>query len=218
MFENYEVSARVPRVRVNRLSMCLAAVLASQMSAGVALASSSAAVTRGAVEHRRIPAKNIPNHPAASPWTVKNCFDHGTDSLRDVIQNQAQSGDTVDLSQLPVLCGSTDSKITLTTGEIAIMQDDLTLKGPDAAAGTVTVSGGGALRVFDHQGVGTLSITSLKITEGVYHVAGSAYGGCVRSTGSVYFGSAIVNGCTAYSDMAHARGGWNPRSKRRHTR
>lgn len=90
MFETYTVSARVPRVRVNRLSLCLAAALASQMSAESALAAPSVAPAGAVVEHRGVPAKNAPDHPTASAWTVKNCYDHGTDSLRDVIQNQAQ--------------------------------------------------------------------------------------------------------------------------------
>jgi hypothetical protein len=207
MFETYAFSARAPRVRVNRLSLCLAVALASQMSAEAALAAPWAAPPRAAIEHRGVAAKNTPDHPAASPWTVKNCYDHGTDSLRDIIQNQAQSGDTVDLSQLPMLCSATDSKITLTTGEIAIAQNDLTLQGPDPADGTVTVSGGGALRVFDHQGFGTLSVRSLKITDGFYHAAGSAFGGCVKSSGSVYLGTTVVSGCTASSDTANAEGG-----------
>ena len=86
-----------------------------------------------------------------------NCSDNATDSLRDIITNpnnphHAQSGDTVDLSQLPMLCGMADSTITLTSGEIAITQRQPHLQGPGADKGSVTVSGGGASRVFKDSG------------------------------------------------------------------
>ena len=209
MFETYELSGRMPRIRANRLWLCLSAVLVSQMPAALALATSPGAtpLPRVSAEHRAAPAKNHRDSPSASSWTVNNCNDHGTDSLRDVIQNQAQSGDTVDLSQLPMRCNATDSKITLTTGEIAIAQYDLTLQGPDSADGTVTISGGGALRVLDHQGYGTLFVRSLKITDGVYHAAGNAHGGCIKSSGSVYLKATLVSGCMASSDTAEAMGG-----------
>ncbi|HEV7490353.1 MAG TPA: hypothetical protein VGO25_06075, partial [Rhodanobacteraceae bacterium] len=118
--------------------------------------------------------------------TVLNCSDGAADSLRDIITNSnspnhAQSGDTVDLSQLPVLCGMADSTITLTSGEIAIAQNSLTLQGPRAAKGTVTVSGGGAHRVFSASGAGMLSIYDLTVANGYVHSASFAYGGCIES-------------------------------------
>jgi hypothetical protein len=211
MFETYELSGRAPRVRANRLALCLSAVLLSQMSAEVALAASPATKLpppRPATEQPVVPAKNDPDHPAASPWTVKNCTDHDTGSLRDIIQNQAQSGDAVDLSQLPMRCNATNSKITLSTGEIVVAQGDLTLLGPYSANGTVTISGGGASRVFHHEGAGTLSLHSLTITDGYYRAAVNAYGGCIESdSGNIYLNKTVVAGCTVLSDMNLAFGG-----------
>src|SRR5690348_11579960 len=194
MFGTYELSGRAPRVRANRLALCLSTALLSQMTAELAFAASPATtLPRPATEHRAVPAKSNPDHPAASPWTVKNCTDHDTDSLRDIIQNQAQSGDTVDLTQLPMLCGTTESKITLTSGEIVVARDNLTLIGPNSASGTVIVSGGGAYRVFHHEGTGTLILNSLTITGGYYQAASNAYGGCIESdNGNIYLNRAIV--------------------------
>ena len=122
---------------------------------------------------------------APQTWVVQNCSDAAPGSLRDIIQNpaNAQSGDTVDLSHLPMLCGVVDSTISLTTGEIAINQAALTLVGPDASVGSVTISGGGASRVLKHVGSGTLSIRGLAIADGYAHGAGNTYGGCVSDTG-----------------------------------
>ena len=208
MFETYELSRRAPRLRAKRLTLCLSAVLVSQMSAGLALATSPAAtLPRPATEHYATPAKHAPNLPAAS-LLVKNCTDHDPDSLRDVIETQAQSGDTVDLSQLPTLCGTTNSTITLTSGEIAVAKNDLTLIGPDSAIGTVTVSGGGAYRVFHHTGLGTISLDALTVADGSYHSNTAASGGCIESDfGHIYLYKTSIAGCTVLSDGASARGG-----------
>jgi hypothetical protein len=169
--------------RVHALALCLSAALAVPAAIHPALAA--------------------PN----PPWIVENCTDHDTNSLRDIVQNKAQSGDIIDLSQVPTRCGAANSKITLTTGEIAIPQDTLTLQGPDRSEGTVTISGGGTLRVLDHQGSGTLFIQSLTISDGFYHLAGNAYGGCVKSSANVSLQSTVVSNCIASSDAGSARGG-----------
>lgn len=170
----------------------------------------SAEIFAGPNAAHSVAKKRSPDHPdAAQTWTVMNCDDAGTDSLRDIIENpnKAQSGDTVDLSQLPTLCGAANSTITLASGEITIAQNDLTVRGPNAE-GPVTISGGGASRVFKHLGVGTLAIDALTIADGYYHAAGSASGGCIASAGSsVVLNRVKVTGCTALSDTAYARGG-----------
>src|SRR5262249_45217514 len=105
----------------------------------------------------------VPNSPARMPSqmrTVKNCNDSGTDSLPDIIENVAQPGDTIDLSQLsmqPPPCGVAQSTITLSSGAINVAQDDLGVYGP--TSGAVTISGDGMSRVFHHTGTGTLSLT-----------------------------------------------------------
>ncbi len=190
----------------------LAACLALAFSVG-ALAGSGAA--RESAAHGEMLANAstrakqksaTPNIPIPQTWTVKNCDDSGPDSLRDILQpTNAQSNDTVDLSQLPTLCGMTDSKITLTSGQIVLSQYNLTLQGPDE--GSVTISGGNASRVFLHQGTGLLKMSSLTIADGQYHIAADAYGGCIKSNGSVYMKNARVTGCKATSDLGYASGG-----------
>jgi hypothetical protein len=139
------------------------------------------------------------------PWTVENCTDHGTNSLRDIIQNKAQSGDTVDLSQLPMLCHMVDSTITLGS-EIAVHQDSLTLQGP--TEGTVAVSGDGHSRVFHHTGTGTLVLAALTVSDGYYHSAmADANGGCIKSDGDVFLNHVIVTNCAATSGGLWAKGG-----------
>ncbi|HVT31932.1 MAG TPA: choice-of-anchor Q domain-containing protein [Rhodanobacteraceae bacterium] len=123
------------------------------------------------------------------PWVVKNCTDHDTDSLRDIVLNKAQSGDTVDLRQLPVLCETANSTITLSSGEITVHQNDLLLQGP--TTGAVTISGGGASRVFAHDGHGQLSISSLSIANGY----SALDGGCIYSKHDVSLTQARVTGC-----------------------
>jgi hypothetical protein len=137
---------------------------------------------------------------------VKNCDDDGTDSLRDIVRvGNAQSGDIVDLSQLPTLCGMADSTITLSSGEIVVSQASLTLLGPDI--GSVTISGGNVSRVLLHQGAGMLTLKSLTIANGHYQVASGADGGCIWSNGSIYSNNVSVTGCKASSDASWAAGG-----------
>jgi hypothetical protein len=69
---------------------------------------------------------------------VQNCGDGGpgSGSLRDTIAS-AQPSETIDLSQLQSKCGTKDSLITLSNGEITIPQNDLKLQGP--LVGSVTI-------------------------------------------------------------------------------
>jgi hypothetical protein len=135
--------------------------------------------------------------------SVINCNDFGPGSLREAIANAA-SGDTIDLTNLPC------SEITLFTGEVDVIVDDLALMGP--GAGQLTISGGETAayyhRIFDHTGVGTLSISGLTLTD-AHHRGLEAKGGCVYSQGSLTLANAIVTGCTAESQSgnSYAAGG-----------
>ena len=141
-------------------------------------------------------------HDPSTTRTVKNCNDSGQNSLREVI-GAASDGDVIefDLSQ------SQCSTITLTSGEIAVNLDNLTLQGDAAAPGAITISGGGAFRVFEHVGSGTLAIGALTISKGYVHVSGVARGGCLSSTGSVFLSGTTITDCTALSDAAESEGG-----------
>src|SRR5262245_43459047 len=76
-------------------------------------------------------------------FTVMNLNDSGTDSLRDCISkaNAASGTDTVNFK-----AGLTGT-ITLTTGEIAISSGPVVIDGP--GSGSLTISGGGASRIFN---------------------------------------------------------------------
>jgi hypothetical protein len=123
-------------------------------------------------------------HATAAPpthWTVKNCSDGAPDSLRDIIENplKAQSGDTVDLDELPTLCNMVDSTITLGS-EITVNQKSLALQGP--TNGSVTISGAGLSRVFHHTGSGVFALNALTVSDGYYHpLAAGAYGDASRA-------------------------------------
>ena len=146
------------------------------------------------------PSYDTPLHrspsPSATTWPVTNCADDGSvGTLRGVVA-AAASGDTIDLSQLNC------STITLTQGEIAISQDDLTLDGPGAA--NLTVSGAAASRVLAHGGAGTLSIHALGIAHGYSQ---SAPGGCLSSAASISIDAVTVSDCHASKNSYQLGGG-----------
>jgi hypothetical protein len=131
-------------------------------------------------------------------WTVKNCQDDGTDSLRALI-SAAGEGDTIEFDMAQMQCSS----ITLSSAEIPIIRNDLTLQGPMTGAATITISGEGQHRVFNHVGSGTLWLDSLKIEDGYAH----GDGGCIRSDGSVSLSRVEVAGCKAVDDITYTYGG-----------
>jgi hypothetical protein len=196
--------SRGPRVRA--LALGLSAALA--MPLAIQQAAASHAPASGMPQYLEMP--KAPLHPSGQTRTVKNCDDSGTDSLRDIITNpnspnHAQTGDTVDLSQLPTLCGMTPSVITLGS-EIVVAQDDLTIQGP--STGSVTISGAGMSRVFHHSGAGTLALNAMTVTDGYYHATVNAYGGCIESDGGNLFLSHVtVSQCTVASDGGFGNGG-----------
>ncbi|HEY2396176.1 MAG TPA: choice-of-anchor Q domain-containing protein [Rudaea sp.] len=127
---------------------------------------------------------------------VTNCNDADSGSLRAALA-QAHSGDSVDLTALT--CGT----ISLTTGELQVPLDDLTLHGPGANA--LTISGsqvpGHRYGVLNHTGHGTLHIDALRITdsnaENYYSdnlLAGAPF--CIQSTGNVDLDGATVTTCS----------------------
>jgi hypothetical protein len=143
-----------------------------------------------------------PNRPSAT-LLVTNCDNAGPGSLRDTVSFLAVSGDTVDLSALPC------STITLTTGAIDVMQDDLFLTGPGADA--LAIDGGGTDRVIAHFGFGKLTLIDLTITHGKYTTSSYgyfAYGGCLVSSANITLTNSIVSNCVAGGqDGAYAFGG-----------
>ena len=130
---------------------------------------------------------------------VANCDDAGTGSLRDAVA-AAPSGATIDLAHLAC------STITLTTGFIAIAQDDLSLNGPGAAA--LTIDAGNASGVIRHAGAGTLSIGGVTLANGHYASASTPRGGCLYSAASLAVADATLTGCAVVgTSTENARGG-----------
>jgi hypothetical protein len=127
----------------------------------------------------------------AATHTVINCSDTGAGSLRSVIADAAtHSGDTVNFSS-SLGC----SKITLTSGEIVVPQDTLTIQGPSLDA--FYIDGNESGRVVRHSGSGTLTISSVTISHGFLKSSVIASGGCLVSNGSVVLIDSIVELCAA---------------------
>lgn len=143
--------------------------------------------------------------------TVSNCNDGGPGSLREAMA-VAIDNDFVDARALA--CGT----ITLTTGQIYVAADDVTLAGPGAGALTVTNGGGSKYdgRIFSHSGTGILAVVGMTLSDGA--AAGSAQspdalGGCIYSNGTVVLSNGIVKNCSArastdvYGNAGMAGGG-----------
>lgn len=128
--------------------------------------------------------------PAGSV-TVSNCNDDGAGSLREAIANAA-SGDTIDLTSMSC------SDITLTTGALVVLQNNLSLQGPTDG---ITIGADDQSEVFVHIGGGYLSLDHLSIEHGAKYMnaglASDARGGCIASAGSVALVYSEVTNCAA---------------------
>lgn len=129
-----------------------------------------------------------PPDARAATLSVSNCNDSGAGSLRERVA-AAASGDTVDLRGLAC------SRITLTSGAIAIAQDTLTLQGPGWRR--LVVSGDYRGSVFRHTGAGTLRLRGLSIEKG-NRQAMRALGGCVYSAGHLSAYDVDIGHCGAH--------------------
>ncbi len=138
----------------------------------------------------------------AATHTVTNCNDSGAGSLRATIGAASTvSGDIVNFNS-PLGC----STITLSSGEIVIAQDNLTINGPGMQA--LEISGGSASRVLLHSGFGTLAVSDLTIAYGFLQSSVIASGGCVVSNGNVVLDRTAVTSCLALGQgNASAYGG-----------
>lgn len=128
----------------------------------------------------------------ATTFTVTNCNDSGTGSLRLAVASAA-SGDSVNFSSSLSPC--TADTVTLTSGPIEIAQN-LTITGP--GAGTLAVSGGGTSTVFLVDSAVTAGISGLTIEDGSNS---SGSGGGVLDNGILTLTNDTV------SDNSAAQGG-----------
>ena len=124
---------------------------------------------------------------SAAVRTVANCNDSGAGSLRDAVAIAA-GGDTIDLAGLAC------NRIALTSGQIEVPQDGLTLVGPGAAA--LVIDGNRLGRVFAHTGAGTLRLQRLSVAKGRI-ISPEARGGCIYSAGDVELTRVRLHRCVA---------------------
>jgi hypothetical protein len=145
----------------------------------------------------------------ATTYTVGNCNNSGSGSLRDLVSGAA-SGDTVDLSGLTTSdVGCDASTITLTTGAILINVDDLYLKGPGATKLTITGNNAGGPeqdRIITHMAPdtsGVLEIYGVTISYGYRTGTKTANsGGCIYSNAEIVMSGVTVTKCVARASTA----------------
>jgi hypothetical protein len=149
-----------------------------------------------------------PEHLSANPPHVVNTCadDNSAGSLRSVIASpNTASGDTIDLTQLPMMC----SRITLATGAgaIPIHQGSLYLQGP--GTDLLTIDANHLSSAFYHYGSGTLYISDLTVSGGYFVGTSATTGGCLYSAGSIFLLQTVVADCTvrSTSSSTNARGG-----------
>ncbi len=128
-------------------------------------------------------------HPSQST-SVANCDDSGPGSLRDAIA-AAADGDTIDLTQL------TCSTITLTTGELTILQDSLSVAGPGPTLVINQDTESTVGRIMGHVGSGTLTLTGLGFRYGYFNYDG----GCIYSEGNLTLTNVSVSRCQSGMDF-----------------
>ncbi len=129
-------------------------------------------------------------------FTVLNTDDSGSGSLRYEVglANAAGGTNTIDFNTNPALGTNfnTPQTITLTSGQLDVTDNGLTIMGP--AAG-VTVSGGGTSRIFAVESGVTAIIWNLTITDG--STQSDDYGGGLYNRGNL-----TLNNCTVSNDTA----------------
>ena len=160
-------------------------------------------IDRSALDLRHpLPVSRQPVPAGAIP--VTNCNDAGPGSLRDAVDNIAVSGDVIDLTNTGC------STITLTTGDIFMGQDDLTLQGPGSSSLSID---GSYLYSLRHVGTETLGVYDLAVVNGrKYLDAGATFdasGGCIYSYGTLSLSNSAVLSCSASTanEMQVAKGG-----------
>lgn len=144
---------------------------------------------------------------------VLNCNDTGSGSLRDTVANAA-TGDTLVLNPVTMQCSS----ITLGSGEIAVPQNDLTIKYNGNNTNRFTLTGSNH-RIFHHAGTGKLTLQRLTLQFGKAtdadailvqtgkYKSSAVPGGCVYSAGVVDLENSQVKYCSVVSSSIGIGGG-----------
>ena len=126
----------------------------------------------------------------ANNFTVMNLDDSGDGSLRQaIIDANANPGpDSIDFQD--ELAGT----ITLTSGQLPAITEDLTINGPGIFS--IAVSGNNASRVFEIGGKVTVSISGLTISDG--NTTGG--GGGISNSGALTLTNIVLSGNSAATD------------------
>jgi hypothetical protein len=119
-----------------------------------------------------------------STLTVSSAADNGSSGTLRAVLAAAQSGDTIRFARQ--LDGQT---ITLTQGQLTV-SENLSIVGPGAAA--LSISGGGAGRIFDVDAGVTATISGLTLTGGM-----ATDGGAVLNAGSLTLSQDLLSNDTA---------------------
>ncbi|MEW6210362.1 MAG: choice-of-anchor Q domain-containing protein [Acidobacteriota bacterium] len=124
---------------------------------------------------------------AMATFTVTNLNDSGAGSLRQAITdaNAMMGADTIDFQ-----AGLTGT-ITLTSGQLPTITQDLTITGPGAAS--LTVSGNNASRVFEIAAGVTVMISDMTISNGSV----TGFGGGILNLGTVTIQNSTLSGNSA---------------------
>ena len=128
--------------------------------------------------------------------TVTNLNDNGAGSLRDIIDNVANSGDDIVFD--PSLAGGT---IDLTTGTYTI-DINLTITGP--ADNPITIDANNNSRIFELDGDVSLVLSNLIIANGHTSDSASVSGGAIIATDSL--SNLEVNDCTFINNSVECTG------------
>lgn len=199
---------RAPGLRLPLASGLALALVTLQSTTTLAVSLSAAGAKISAIQTQR--GERAAGSVLFATLPVTSCADDdGSGTLRSIVAGAA-SGDIVDLSALD--CGT----ITLTSGQIEVHVDDLTVLGPGRDA--LTIDGNNAGRLFFHDGAGTLTLSSLTLAHGradngaanpTPTLLAGASGGCVFSrdaggnfTSKIALTDATVTGCEAFSSAA----------------
>jgi hypothetical protein len=148
----------------------------------------------------------------ATNYVVTTCadgFPAPAGSLREAVTHLALADlDSVDMSTLPT--AHSCSVITLSAGEIPVLQKGLLLVGPPSGL-TITAKPSSSLdngRIFNHTGYGELTFLYLTISGGsLYSTTQYEYGGCIYSRGSVSLSDSTVENCRVNAKNLPVYGG-----------
>jgi hypothetical protein len=147
----------------------------------------------------------VPTVAHAATRVVANCSDDGAGSLRNIVAS-ALSGDTIDLRSLSC------TRIVLTSGEIAIPQNNLTIIARSRYA--MALDGHQTSRIFRHTGTGTLRLQDITVAWGFHEPAeleSVSRGACIASDGNVEIHRTRVHHCQnpagGFLDSPAAAGG-----------